>query len=386
MTRSRARRGDVTASTPAVLGTPPPARPLTVAVIGAAGPLGDQIVRTLGADPAFAGVIAIDSTATPARRRAALPIELTPEASVRVAWRTADVRHPSFARALDGVDVVVHAGVEQDPSAAAAPRRARNLDGVRTLLEAVAIAGVRRVVVLSSAMVYGAFADNPALIDENYELRAAADDSIVGDFLQIERLLADFASSHKDISVVVLRPTTIVGPGCDGVLIRHFETSRLLAIRGVTARWQFVHVADVAGACLLAVTAVIDGIVNVAPPATLTQGDLETITGSRRVELPASVVFGAADRLHRAGVTMAPAGEVAYLAYPWVVDSGRLLEAGWRPAYDSAAALRAHLVVARSPEGARRIGSNDATRAAAGATVALLGTAALLRRARRRRA
>jgi nucleoside-diphosphate-sugar epimerase len=356
-----------------------------VAVTGAAGSLGDHVVRALAADPAFAGVVAIDSTATATRRKPTPAVDVTPVASARVAWRTADVRHPSFAHALDGVDIVVHAGVVQDPAAAAATRRAGNLGGVSTLLEAAAFAGVRRVVIVSSAMVYGALADNPPLLTEQHELRAAADDSIVADFVQVESLVADFASRHKEISVVVLRPTTIVGPGCDGVLTRHFETSRLLAIRGVTARWQFVHVADVASACVLAATGAVDGVVNVAPPATLSQADLEAITGSRRVELPASVVFGAADRLHRAGVTMAPAGEVAYLAYPWVVDSGLLLEAGWRPAYDSAAALRAHLLLARSPDGARKIGRDDATRAAAGATVALLGTAALLRRARRRR-
>jgi nucleoside-diphosphate-sugar epimerase len=339
----------------------------------------------LGADPSLAGVIAIDSTATAGRRKPAPAIDLTPQASARVAWRTADVRDASFLHALDGVDIVVHAGVVQDPAAAAAPRRAANLEGVARLLEAAVAAGVGRVVVVSSAMVYGALADNPPVLTTSHELRAAADDSIVADFVLIERLVADFSSKHKDISVVVLRPTTVVGPGCDGVLTRHFETSRLLTIRGVTARWQFVHVADVASACALAVAGTVDGIINVAPPTALTQADLEAITGSRRVELPASVVFGAADRLHRAGVTMAPAGEVAYLAYPWVIDSGPLLEAGWRPAYDSAGALRAHLLVARSSAAGPRLGRDDATRAAAGATVALIGTAALLRRARRRR-
>lgn len=385
MTRSRARRVDVAADIPTVLGTPSTSRPLTVAVTGAASSLGDHIVRALAADPALAGVVAIDKTATPARRTKAKTAGVTALATASVAWRTADVCHPSFARALDGVDVVVHAAVAQDPEAPAAHRRAGNLEGIKNVLAAAKVAGVRRVVVISSAMVYGALPDNPVLLTEQHELRAGTDDSIVGDFVRIEALVADFAKKNKDLAIVVLRPATIVGPGCDGALTRYFETSRLLAIRGVVARWQFVDVDDVASACTLAVSGAVDGVVNVAPAATLTQADLETITGSRRVELPASVVFGAADRLHRAGVTLAPAGELAYLAYPWTVDSSRLLEAGWRPAHDSAAALRAHLALARSPEGARRLGRDDATRAAAGATVAILGTAVLLRRARRRR-
>lgn len=387
MTRSRVRS---TADAPAAGAAPPsvstePTPQATVAVVGAAGALGAEIIRALAAGAAYAGVVAIDSTATAPGRRGATGSESPLPALVNVAWRTADARHPSFPRALDGVDVLVHAGIEHDPDAGAVARRASNIEGVARLLDAAVTAGVRRVVVISSAMVYGALADNPPLLTESHQLRASADDSIVGDLLLIEALLADFAAVHPAMTLVVLRPATIVGPGCDSVLTRHFETSRLLAIRGVQARWQFVHVADVAAACVLAVDGAIDGIVNVAPPTTLNQRDLEAITGSRRVELPASVVFGAADRLHRAGVTLAPAGEIAYLAYPWALDSVRLLEAGWRPGYDSAAALRSHLLLARSPEGRGKLGRDDATRAAAGATVALLGTAALLRRARRRR-
>lgn len=366
--------------------TPPaPALPSTVAVTGAAGSLGDHVVRALAADDSLAAVIAIDSTATSTWRQPGVGADVAANVPARVRWRTADARHPSFASALDGVDIVVHTAVVQDPQAPVAERRAGNLQSTKAVLEAAVLAGVRRVVIISSAMVYGALADNPELLTERHELRAADDDSIVGDFVRIEALVAAFAADNKGLSIVVLRPATIVGPGCDGVLTRHFETSRLLAIRGVSARWQFVHVADVASACVLAVHGALDGVVNVAPATTMTQTDLEAVTGSRRIELPASVAFGAADRLHRAGVTLAPAGELPYLAYPWVIDSGRLLEAGWRPAYDSAAALREHLALARSPEGGRRLGRDDATRAAAGATVALLGTAALLRRARRRR-
>jgi hypothetical protein len=105
------------------------------------------------------------------------------------------------------------------------------------------------------------------------------------------------------------------------------------------------------------------------------------------VELPAGVAFGTAERLHRLGVVPAPASELAYAVYPWVVDSARLRAAGWRPAYDGPAAFERLLldVVGHHTLAARRLGRTDATIGAAGATVAVLGTAALVRRARRRR-
>jgi hypothetical protein len=71
------------------------------------------------------------------------------------------------------------------------------------------------------------------------------------------------------------------------------------------------------------------------------------------------------------------------------VSSSRLRAAGWRPAYDNEQALAALMdeVVGHHAALARRLGRKDAatTLGAAGATVALVGTAALVRRARRKR-
>jgi hypothetical protein len=51
----------------------------------------------------------------------------------------------------------------------------------------------------------------------------------------------------------------------------------------------------------------------------------------RRVELPSSLAFSTAERLHRVGVLPAPPGDLAFVAYPWAVSSRRLREAGWQP-------------------------------------------------------
>jgi nucleoside-diphosphate-sugar epimerase len=187
--------------------------------------------------------------------------------------------------------------------------------------------------------------------------------------------------------VVVLRPVIVTGPGCDTVLTRHFEAPRLLTVRGESPNWQFVHIADLAAACALAAVADVDGPLNVSPPGVITHADVERITRMRRIELPASLVFGAAERLHRAGVTGGPSAELTYIAYPWDVDASRLLAAGWRPEHDHESALRVQVGIARDQAmlAARRLGREDATRAAAGATIAALGTAAIVRRARRRR-
>ena len=103
----------------------------------------------------------------------------------------------------------------------------------------------------------------------------------------------------------------------------------------------------------------------------------------------ASLALGTAARLHRLGLTPAPAGDLAYTMYPWVVSGSRLHEAGWRPVHTNEEVLGELLeqVSGNHAVAGRRLGGRDAatTLGAAGATVALVGTAALVRRARKRR-
>ncbi|HVF19417.1 MAG TPA: NAD-dependent epimerase/dehydratase family protein [Mycobacteriales bacterium] len=349
-----------------------------VAVTGSSGALGSGVVRRLAALPrgSVRRVVAIDTA--PAD-------EPWP---ARVHERVVDVRDAMLSGVFDGADVVVHLAGLHRPGADPDLRREVNVRGTESVLLAAVAAEVSRVVLVTSAMVYGALPDNPVPLTEDAPLRAPRDRSLVGDFVEVERLVEQLRGARVRPEITVLRPTTLVGPGADSVLTRHFESPRLLVVRGSTPRWQFCHLADLQEACVIAATTGLgDGAVNVSPPGWLTQQEVQARSGRRALEMPATVATAAAERLHRAGLTLAPSSEIAYLAHPWLVDSSRLHAAGWRPAYDHAAGLDAQLAVAsgHTTVAGRRFGREDATRAAAGATVALLGTAAVVRRARRRR-
>jgi nucleoside-diphosphate-sugar epimerase len=351
-----------------------------VAVTGAAGSLGAGVVRRLAETPGVREVVAID-----VERGAALD---------RVRWRPADVRDPVLARSLRGVDAVVHLAGLHHPDVTPAERRAANVRGTANVLEAASAAGVRHVTLVTSAMVYGALPDNPAPLDETAPLRALRDDSLVGDFVEVERQAESHRHTDPGVTVAVLRPATLCGPGADSVLTRHFESPRLLVVRGSAPLWQFCHVEDLEAACVVAVLSRLDGAYDVAPDGWLTQAEVEAVAGKRRLEVPSVVAFATAERLYRAGVTRAPASELAYLAHPWVVAGSRLRAAGWRATYGNADALRAQLALAPTQltVGGRRVGRGEATAAAAGAaagaagaTAALIGAAAVVRARRRRR-
>lgn len=306
-----------------------------------------------------------------------------------VDWRAADPATPAVLEALAGVDTVVWMAAPVDLQGALATRTAVRRDRMvriaQTIATATAAAGASRLVVGTSATVYGARADNPLPLPEDAPLRAVRDVGVVGDLLAVEEVIDDARRVHPGLECTVVRPATVVGPGIDTVLTRHFEAPRLLTVKGARPAWQFCHIDDLAAAVVTVVTHGLGPVVTVGADGWLTQHEVEVLTGMRRVELTEAVALGTASRLHRVGILPAPASELTYAVYPWVVDSRTARAAGWRPAYDNTTCVGVLLesIKGRHALAGRRVNRKEAALGAASAAVALVGTAAALRRARR---
>ncbi|MFC9298283.1 SDR family oxidoreductase [Streptomyces sp. NPDC057011] len=344
-----------------------------IAVTGAATGVGAALVSRLAASDEVKQVVAIDE-----RRGECAEAQ----------WHVLDVRDPAIAEKLRGADVVVHLALDLDLETDPAARTAYNVRGTQTVLTAAAAAGVHRVVLCTSAMVYGALPDNDIPLSEDSELRATAEATGVGDLLEIERLGRRAPRAHPGLNVTVIRPAILVG-GTDTALTRYFESPRLLVVAGSRPTWQFCHVEDLVSALEYAALEKVEGELAVGCEGWLEQEEVEELSGIRRMELPSAVALGAAARLHRIGLTPSPAGDLAYTMHPWVVSVSGLHAAGWRPRWTNEEVLAELLqeVAGRHTVAGRRLGRKDAATAAgaAGATVALLGAAAAVRRARRRR-
>ena len=302
-------------------------------------------------------------------------------------WRVVDIRDPALAGRLASVDVVVHTDLDLAPDSDARARRAFNVRGAQTVLTAAAAGGVSRVVLITSAMVYGARPGNPVPLPEDAALDADPDGGVAGDLLEIEYLAQRSARTHPGLAVTVVRPAALVGEGIDTFITRHFEAPRLLTVTGCAMRWQFCHLDDLVSALELAATGEVTGAFAVGCDHWLEQEEVEELCGLRRIELPAGLTFATVQRLHRVGITPAPVTDLHFAVYPWVADCRALREAGWRPEYGNAAALEV-LLAQRSGHHAvagRRLDRKDAAITAAGATVAVIGSAAIVRAARRRR-
>jgi nucleoside-diphosphate-sugar epimerase len=345
-----------------------------VAVTGATRGVGHALAQHLADSDLVSRVVAIDDHRGDA---------------TGVTWRLADIRDPGLAPRLAGVDVVVHTDTDTAADTDPRQRRARNVRAAQTVLTAAAAERVSRVVLVTSAMVYGARSGNAVPLPEDAPLADDSTNGLAGDFLEIEELARRSRRANPGMEITVARPAVLVGDAVDTVATRHFEAPRLLIVRGCAPHWQFCHIDDLVSALELAAAGLVAGDFAVGCDGSLAQPEVESLSGLRSVELPAKLTFSTAQRLHRLGLTPAPSAELRYVVYPWVVDCAVLRAAGWHPEFTNEEALTA-LLATRGGHHAvvgRRIARKDAITAAgaAGTAAAVIGTAAIVRHARKKK-
>src|SRR3954466_8542314 len=142
-----------------------------IAVTGAADGIGRALVARLAGSGDIKKVIALDD------HRGDVP---------GATWRVVDIRDPQLANRISDVDVIVHLDIDQSPDTDHRERRAYNVRGAQTVITAAAAVRVKRVILVTSAMVYGAQEGNAVPLPEDAPLLAEFDDGVVGDFLEIE--------------------------------------------------------------------------------------------------------------------------------------------------------------------------------------------------------
>ena len=216
------------------------------------------------------------------------------------------------------------------------------------VLEAAAGIGAEHVVLLSTAAVYGAWADNPIPLTEDAIMRPNAGIDEVAARAEIERRANEWAADHPGCATCILRPCTVVVPGADDWPSPDLDGVSGLGSGDGTRPVQFLHVEDLAGAVAVVLDRGISGVRNVAPPGWITEDEARALSGGRVVALP-EPVRRAARRL-RLGKTV-DRGAAALTQHPWVVASDTLRGEGWTAVYDN----REALVATRRPTWFQRL-------------------------------
>jgi nucleoside-diphosphate-sugar epimerase len=340
-----------------------------VVVTGAASSLGRHVARLLEQRSDVDEVIALDLRSGPGVGG----IDLV----------TADL-----VAAFDGADAVIHLASAFGP-AIAGPEIEAATDVVmaRRVLAAADKAGIERLVLLSSATVYGPWANNPVPLTEDAPLRPHPDLAYAVQLAEVERLAADWSADHPAATVARLRPATVVGDGRLGWLARAFDAAADVPTAEDTPA-QYLHLVDLASAVVTAWEARLAGPVNVAPAGWLTPTQRRALDPVPRLRLPEPVALKIASWRWRLGVAPTPPGVLPYVRHPWVVANDRLVAAGWQETSSNEEAYvmghEASAIEQISPQRRQELALGVA--GAVGAVAAAAAAAFVRRRRRRRRA
>jgi nucleoside-diphosphate-sugar epimerase len=285
---------------------------------------------------------------------------------------TIDLSGPELKSVLEGAQTLVHLAWTLAPARHPAGHAVGNVETFRHVLDAAGAAGVRSIVLLSSATVYGAWPDNPVPLTESAPLRPNPGFVDAVHHAEAERLLADWADDHPGTRVAILRPVTVVGPGVDTWLSRALSGDRATRVTGSNLPRQFVHVDDVAAAVILAAVEPLTGTFNVTPDGWVAESTVRALGRGRPVvPLPRNVAAVAALLGWEAHLAVTPPALLPLLEHPWVVANDRLRAAGWQPRHSNEEAL----VAGRPGSRWREMSPRRRQETALGAAAMLIGGA-----------
>ncbi|MCA9679852.1 MAG: SDR family oxidoreductase [Kofleriaceae bacterium] len=239
------------------------------------------------------------------------------------------------------VHTLIHMGVMHDPRANAAQLYSWNVTGTAHLLEYAQAYGVQKVVVLSSANVYGPRPENPQFLTEDAPLLAAQRFPQMRDLVEIDHLMSTFFWKARDIETVILRPVHILGSvrNAPSNYLRLDPTPVLL---GFDPMVQVIHERDVAEAIVRALAPGVRGIYNVTGPGEVPLSVILAELGRRTLPIPHPLARPIYSLAFRLGLSSYPVAEFDFIRYVCMVDGSRAeRELGFRPRHSLRETIRA---------------------------------------------
>jgi UDP-glucose 4-epimerase len=298
-----------------------------VMITGACGNLGRRLVRRLHRR---CKVVALDRRVFPGRPK-------------DVEHHEVDLRRQRVKEVFRqrGLAALVHLGVMHNPQRGSEEHHTWNVAGFQKLMQYAQQFGLKKVVLLSSANVYGPRPDNPQFLAEEAPLMGAGRFSEMRDLVELDMCAQSHVWRADGPEVVILRPTHILG-GVQNAPSNYLRLKRVPTVLGFDPMLQVVHQDDVLQAIELALAPGVRGVYNIAGPAGARLSKMLELLKRTSVPLPASLARLGLDGLFRWKMSSFPAPELDFIRYVCMVDDTKARrELGYTPGFDLEQTLRA---------------------------------------------
>ena len=288
----------------------------TVVITGADSPLGRRVATLAATDAGVDSVIALCGG----------PVVGLPD---RVDVRRIDLGSDDVKPHLEGAAAVLHLATSV-PASPTAPTQ--EVERARRVFDAAGDAAVPHLVVLSSATVYGAWANNPVPLTEEATLRPNPGFAFAAERAEIERLASEWRDAHPGAVATVFRPARTAGADRREWLVPALRPGPAVPETAEEPPVQFLDLDDLASAIDLGRRRRLSGAFNVAPDGSVPGDQVRSLTGAAlKVPLPERVAGRLVRWGFRWGLGPTPPELVPYTLHPWTVANDRLRAQGWSP-------------------------------------------------------
>lgn len=220
------------------------------------------------------------------------------------------------------IRAVVHLGIMHDPRASAAEHHSWNVAGFTKLLEYVGQFSVPKLVVLSSANVYGPQPGNAQFLTEDTPLLGGQNFSDIRDLIEVDMLAQSFFWKLPETETVILRPVHILG-SVHNAPSNFLRLGTIPTVLGYDPMVQVISEDDVVRAIRLAMKPGVRGIFNVAGPEPLPLTRVVSILGRPTVKVPYTLARMLLRRMWALRLTSFPPPELDHIRYVCMVDDRR---------------------------------------------------------------
>jgi UDP-glucose 4-epimerase len=239
------------------------------------------------------------------------------------------------------VQAVIHLGIMHDPRMNEEEHHSFNVVGTTRILEYCARYGVKKVVLLSSANVYGPSPDNSNFLTEDAPLMAASRFSEVRDLTEVDMLTNGFFWKHPDIQTVILRPVHIVGPNIKNAPSNYLRLKYPWVLAGFDPIVQLIHVEDAARAMVEALRPEAKGVYNVVGPGEVPLSAIFRELGRTALPVPHLVARPLLELMFKYHLASFPPPELDHIQFLCAVDGSRWAkDLAWKPTYSMRETIR----------------------------------------------
>src|SRR5262249_15356776 len=224
-------------------------------------------------------------------------------------------------------------GVMHTPRQSEVEHHAWNIGGTTRMLEYCQRYAVPKVIVLSSANVYGPRPDNPQFLTEDAPLLGSQDFPEIRDLIEVDHLASNFLWKAREAETVILRPVHILG-GVANAPSTYLRLPVVPTLLGFDPMVQIIHELDVVEAIACGLKPGARGIFNVTGPGELPLSAILDELGRRVLRFPHPVAKPLLGTLWRFGATSFPVPELDFIRFVCMVDGERArAELGFRPRF-----------------------------------------------------